>query len=153
VSVAGVLPSTCFTWLQASQACALSGKRLATNREWQDAAAGTPDGPPCVVSGNPVPTGASSVRLQLGRLRRSETSEYVADWVRPTHCPWYGVFSDDIMCLAGASTTASPGVISRGGGYYNLEQPPSGAGPLAVLASEPLTEGQYRFIVGFRCAR
>ncbi len=43
VSVAGVLPSTCITWFQAEQACRLSGKRLATNQEWQAAAAGTPD--------------------------------------------------------------------------------------------------------------
>jgi len=42
-SVAGVLPSTCLSWFQAEQACALSGKRLATNQEWQRAVAGTPD--------------------------------------------------------------------------------------------------------------
>src|SRR5215468_11330372 len=43
VSVAGVQPSRCITWFQANQACLLSGKRLLTNREWQGAAAGTPD--------------------------------------------------------------------------------------------------------------
>src|SRR5262249_15936363 len=34
VSVPGVLPSTCVSWFQAEQACALSGKRLVTNQEW-----------------------------------------------------------------------------------------------------------------------
>src|SRR5262249_33398940 len=43
VSVPGVQPSACLTWFQANQACLLSGKRLLTNREWQGAAASTPD--------------------------------------------------------------------------------------------------------------
>ena len=47
VSIPGVLPTACITWLQAAQACAVSGKHMATNREWQDAASGTPDGAPC----------------------------------------------------------------------------------------------------------
>ena len=42
-SVKGVGPSTFLTWFQAQQACALSGKRLLNNAEWQMAAAGTPD--------------------------------------------------------------------------------------------------------------
>src|SRR5262245_58215213 len=42
-SVSGVLPSACISWFQSAQACRLSGKRLLTNAEWQDAAAGTPD--------------------------------------------------------------------------------------------------------------
>src|SRR5262245_59800890 len=43
LSIPGVQPSACTTWFQANQACLLSGKRLLTNREWQGAAAGTPD--------------------------------------------------------------------------------------------------------------
>src|SRR5689334_8675408 len=43
LSIPGVHPSACITWFQAAQACRLSGKRLLTNLEWQDAAAGTPD--------------------------------------------------------------------------------------------------------------
>src|SRR5262245_32889466 len=41
-SVSAVFPSGCVTWFQAQQACALSGKRLLTNEEWQRAVAGTP---------------------------------------------------------------------------------------------------------------
>ena len=44
-SVAGVQPSRYITWFQAQQACAMSGKRLLTNAEWQMAAAGTVDTP------------------------------------------------------------------------------------------------------------
>src|SRR5437867_5951582 len=43
VSIPGVLPSACITWFQAKQACAISGKRLIRNGEWQRAAASTPD--------------------------------------------------------------------------------------------------------------
>ena len=43
VSIPGVQPTACTTWFRANQACLLSGKRLLTNREWQAAAAGTPD--------------------------------------------------------------------------------------------------------------
>ncbi len=36
-------PSKFMTWFQAQQACALAGKHLCSNGEWQTAAAGTPD--------------------------------------------------------------------------------------------------------------
>ncbi|MDD5307735.1 MAG: SUMF1/EgtB/PvdO family nonheme iron enzyme [Deltaproteobacteria bacterium] len=42
-SVTGVTPSGYVTWFQAEQACALAGKSLCTNEEWQAAAAGTYD--------------------------------------------------------------------------------------------------------------
>jgi len=42
-SVAGHSPSRFLTFFQAQQGCALSGKRLCTNGEWQAAAAGTAD--------------------------------------------------------------------------------------------------------------
>ena len=40
-SVAGEYPSAHMTWFQAQQACALAGKSLCTNAQWQAAAAGT----------------------------------------------------------------------------------------------------------------
>jgi hypothetical protein len=43
VSKPGLKPARYVTWFQAQQSCALSGKRLLTNAEWQMAAAGTPD--------------------------------------------------------------------------------------------------------------
>jgi len=42
-SRAGVTPSRQLSWFQAAQACALAGKHLCSNQEWQIAAAGTND--------------------------------------------------------------------------------------------------------------
>jgi uncharacterized protein YukE len=42
-AIKGVMPSRSMTWFQAAQACALSGKHLITNLEWQTAVAGTVD--------------------------------------------------------------------------------------------------------------
>ncbi len=43
-SVKNVMPTRWMTYFQAQQACALAGKHLCTNAEWQTAARGTPDG-------------------------------------------------------------------------------------------------------------
>jgi formylglycine-generating enzyme required for sulfatase activity len=42
-SIKNVKPSAYMTWFQAQGACALAGKRLCTNEEWQAAVAGTHD--------------------------------------------------------------------------------------------------------------
>lgn len=88
VSVAGVLPSNCTTWFQAAQACRLAGKRLLTNLEWQDAAAGTPDPgtdngtTDCKVTYGFVPTGsrASCVSAWGAYDMVGNAGEWVADW-------------------------------------------------------------------------
>src|SRR5262249_53409405 len=77
VSVPGVLPTACTTWFRAEQACALSGKRLPTNQEWQRAAAGTPDPGAaddetntCAGLAEPGEHGlARRVRVELGGVR------------------------------------------------------------------------------------
>lgn len=78
VSIPGVLPTTCTSWFRAEQACALSGKRLPTNQEWQRAAAGTPDpgaaddGITTCATNSPNPVFnrlAQRVRVELGRIR------------------------------------------------------------------------------------
>jgi hypothetical protein len=152
-SVAGVPPRFSVTWFQAQQALANSGKRLPTNAEWQMAAAGTPDHPgPCNTdSGTTWNTGSNPGCISnhgafdmVGNLR-----EWVADWVPgSTTCPGWGSFSDDVMCLSGATTTAqNPGIVIRGGDFLTG----SSSGPFAVdarwLAPPPFT------VPGFRGAR
>lgn len=73
--------------------------------------------------------------------------ELVADWVPfTTACPGWGGFSNDFMCLAGASTATGPGALFRGG-FFNSG---TGAGPFAI--GEALASGAFGG-VGFRCAR
>ena len=152
-SVAGVTPTATITWFQAQQACANAGKRLLTNAEWQMAAAGTPDdSTSCNTnSGSDANTGAFAgcvsnhgVNDMVGNL-----SEWVADWVpRSTACPGWGLFSDDLMCLAGADTTGGPGALIRGGDFNDG----SSAGVFAVDGfSQP--SSAVVGVVGFRCAR
>jgi formylglycine-generating enzyme required for sulfatase activity len=76
-------------------------------------------------------------------------AEWVADWVPlSTQCPFWASFSDDLMCLSGASETEpGPGALLRGGFFFG------GAvnGPLAVIGTVAPTRSQDVF--GFRCAR
>jgi formylglycine-generating enzyme required for sulfatase activity len=131
VSIPGVQPTACITWFQADQACALSGKRLLTNAEWQRAAAGTPD--PGTDNGTTncrINSGLTAVNTGSRLNCKSSwgafdmvgnVQEWVADWVpQSTACPgWGGGFSDDDMCFAGAETTLAigPGALIRGGSF------------------------------------
>jgi formylglycine-generating enzyme required for sulfatase activity len=159
VSLPSVTPAGFATWFQAQEACANSGKRLPTNAEWQIGADGTPD--PGPDNGTTDCNSAAIGAVSLTGKRTSCVSargafdmagnlyEWVADWVpRSTACPHWASFSDDEMCLSGASTTAlGAGALVRGGTF----QDGSFAGPLAVNAQFEA----FRSIdaVGFRCAR
>lgn len=159
VSVAGVQPTGCVTWFQAEQACALSGKHLLTNQEWQRAAAGTPDpgtddgGTDCNIGGlaHPLDTGSRArCTSNWGAFDMvGNVEEWVADWTaQPTACPGWGAFSDDGMCLAGAGTTATgPGALVRGGFFAGGF---SEAGVFALDVVAPARAGRG---IGFRCGR
>jgi formylglycine-generating enzyme required for sulfatase activity len=157
VSIPGVLPSTCVTWFQAEQACALSEKRLPTNQEWQRAAAGTPDvavddGATTCNFGNafgPVPTGSRfscisswGVYDMIGNV-----AETVGDWDElATNCQSW-VFGDT-FCSGGNSIAAGIGTPIRGG-YWDFGYPNGGVFHYnASIGADAAYENH-----GFRCAR
>jgi len=159
VSLPSEIPSTDITWFQAQEACANAGKRLPTNAEWQVGANGTPDPGPdngttdCNTASDGLSlagarTGCVSARGAFDMV--GNMAEWVADWVpAPTACPGWASFSNDQMCLAGASTTTNgPGALVRGGAFASLGGP--SAGPLAVHIFQPSHSNNF---VGFRCAR
>lgn len=160
VSIAGVTPSRFITWFQAAAAARNSRKRLPTNAEWQAAALGTPDtggaddGTTTCNTDNLVP-GASATGSRSGcvsdvgaRDMVGNVWELVADWVPlSTACPGWGGFSDDRMCLAGASTTSGPGALIRGGAW-------GGGTDAGVFTVEGLFQpSDSSSSVGFRCGR
>jgi formylglycine-generating enzyme required for sulfatase activity len=160
VSLPSESPSANITWFQAQEACANAGKRLPTSAEWQVGANGTPDPGPdngttdcnTASDGEASLTGArpSCVSARGAFDMVGNLAEWVADWVpQSTMCPGWASFSDDDMCLAGASTTQnSPGALVRGGAFASLGGPH--AGPLAVRDFPPFRMTSF---IGFRCAR
>jgi len=150
VSIPGVTPSAFLTWFQAAAAARNSGKGLPSNAEWQAAALGTPDGAPCNVSSFSVAdTGTAGCASDVGaRDMVGNLWEWVADWVpQSTHCPGWGGFSDDLMCLTGASTTSGPGALIRGGGFFY------GAFAGVFAVDGDITPSSAGFHIGFRAAR
>jgi formylglycine-generating enzyme required for sulfatase activity len=158
VSIPGVRPTACVTWLQAQQACGNSRKRLPTNAEWQLAVAGTPDPGPDngTTDCNSVAAfDASNTGSRSGCMSRwgafdmvGNVWEWVADWVPlSSTCGSWGGFSNDTQCFAGAATASGPGALARGGSFAGS----SGAGPLALHGDvQPSYADAF---LGFRCAR
>jgi formylglycine-generating enzyme required for sulfatase activity len=158
-SLPSEIPSTLITWFQAQEACANSGKRLPASAEWQVGANGTPD--PGPDNGTTDCNTASDQLASLTGARRDCVSalgafdmvgnlaEWVADWMpAATACPGWASFSNDQMCLAGASTSRNfPGALVRGGASVTFGQL---AGPLTVTEFPPMRVTNF---VGFRCAR
>ena len=156
------------SWFQAAQACALSGKRMLTNQEWQVAAAGTPDpgmddGATTCVTGTfagPAATGSrSQCRSNWGVFDMvGNVWEWVADWIDllPNCTDWQsteGISNGDRSCFGapggpgGAHDLQSiPGALFRGGNWVDG----LGAG---VFAVEPRALSVQLPDVGFRCAR
>jgi formylglycine-generating enzyme required for sulfatase activity len=174
VSKAGVRPSTSVTWFQAQQACALSGKWLLTNAEWQMAAAGTPDPgtdnrtTDCVVgSARAANTGSRSACVSNWSVNDmvGNVWEWVADWIQGpdgdaatvgtqwapdtvfTSSATYG--SDGIFGINEAfpSDDRFPAALIRGGGW--ILGPYAGVFALDASLGPSLSSGG----IGFRCAR
>jgi formylglycine-generating enzyme required for sulfatase activity len=165
VSIPGVHPSACITWFQANQACLLSGKRLLTNREWQGAAASTPDPgtdngtTDCNIStAAPVNTGSrSNCKSAWGVFDMvGNVDEWVADWAdrNDTACTnWTAqtpIAGSDFSCFGGDGSggfNQIPGALIRGGDFIDG----TGAGVFAVSSGEDPSFADSA--IGFRCAR
>lgn len=159
VSLPGVTPSASITWFQAVEACGNSRKRLPSSAEWQKAVTNTPDPGPdngttdcnTAGAGTVASTGSRSACVSsVGAFDMvGNLDEWVADWVpASTGCPGWGGFSNDHMCVSGASTTATgPGAIVRGGDSF--------LGPLAgpLEANSLNSPSTANPIFGFRCVR
>lgn len=169
VSKAGVLPSTDLTWFQAQQACALSGKRLLTNAEWQMAASGTPDPgtdnltTDCAVSSaDPANTGSRSACVSNWGANDmvGNVWEWVGDWIQGSSTNWnpstgnagmdYGtdyMLGTNPAFYQGTNSTNFPSAPIRGGSWGNG----AFAGVFALYADNGPS---YSFnSIGFRCAR
>jgi len=164
VSKAGVLPSASLTWFQAQQACALSGKRLLTNAEWQMAASGTPDNSNCNVSGGaPANTGANASCVSKYQVNDmvGNVWEWVGDWMQGNTNPWAPSiggaagtgYGSDLMhgtnpaVYQGAGSTNLPAALFRGGSFNDN----ASVGVFALNASHAPSDSDYS--IGFRCAR
>ena len=163
VSRAGVTPSASITWFQAQQACALSGKRLLTNAEWQMAAAGTPDSANCNVStAAAANTGANASCVSNYQVNDmvGNVWEWVADWMQGNTSPWapstgdagtgYGsdyMYGTNPAQWQGTNSTNMPVALFRGGGYDDGAY----AGVFALSADSAPSYSLSS--IGFRCAR
>lgn len=168
VSKAGVLPSTGLTWFMAQQACALSGKRLLTNAEWQMAAAGTPDLgvddkiSDCVIGTYEVAktgsrkscSSAWGVNDMVGNVW-----EWVADWIQgdyirwePSHGATNDLYGNDEMYGVNPANSQGggqnfPSALIRGGNFSIGQE--SGVFALHAHFSPAFLYSD----IGFRCAR
>jgi formylglycine-generating enzyme required for sulfatase activity len=160
VSIPGVLPTACTTWFQANQACALSGKRLVRNGEWQRAAAGTPDAGvspganDCNTnSGNPSNTGSrTNCKSAWGVFDMvGNAEEWVEDWgdLADNCTTWSPAFGSDLSCVGGPGSSYSnlPGAWLRGSAW-------GGNIYAGVFAVDGRFDPSFSSSgTGFRCAR
>jgi formylglycine-generating enzyme required for sulfatase activity len=159
-SVAGVTPRADITYFQAQQALANSGKRLATNAEWQAAVAGTPNSgstpgsEDCNTNSSAAePTGerANCVSRHGANDMIGNLSEFVGDWAEQSASSsangWGGAFGGDLVRYGDFADPGAPGPLVRGGEFNSF----ANAG--AFFVDVPLTITSSNPEIGFRGAR
>lgn len=170
LSKPGVLPSRQLTWFQANEACLLSGKRLATRREWLSAARGTHD-----AGADPGSSGACATQAAGPRKTAmaegcesawgaqdmiGNVSEWTDEWyagvgnadiiTRPWPSPDYGDdgtwnIASKAFPAVGPPVQGIPAAAQRGGDYGS-----GTAGGIFHLALH-LAPSNAQPEVGFRC--
>jgi formylglycine-generating enzyme required for sulfatase activity len=162
----GVTPSRFVTYFQAQQACALSGKRLCSDAEWQAAALGSPDGgcttggaaPKATGSAAPCASDAGALDMtgnlreivadwqQLGTYWKNTNGEQTTDWPAG-----YGDGQDVARGINGTTAEPAkaglPAMLLRGGSFGDG----AAAGPYALSAEAAPVHSDAR--TGFRCCR
>jgi hypothetical protein len=133
-SVTGEVPSRMMTWFQAEEACALAGKRLCGNDEWQTAVAGTTDpgsssggGGACITAA-PLPRatglGVACVSAWGAEDMIGNAAEYTSDWegMDPAtgNLATNATYGDDYMYYVSPASWQGgglnfPAVVIRGG--------------------------------------
>ena len=147
-SVDAAIPTAYMTWFQAQQACALSGKTLCTNDQWQAAAAGTPEVDCHVNAGAPSNTGTHpdcestwGAQDMVGNLW-----EWVADW--QGHPGWNGPamtftseYGDDLYAAGGPDADAMA-AFGTSGSWRPMSPAMPGLGDSAAEADGPAAFGR-----------
>ena len=158
-SVSGVAPRADITYFQAQQALANSGKRLATNAEWQMAVAGTPNSGQApgsedcnTSSAGAEPTGerANCISRHGANDMIGNLGEFVADWDEQATGganQWNSPFGGDFVKFGDFADPGVPGPLVRGGDFNSN----NGAGAFSV--DVPLNIINSDDEVGFRGAR
>ena len=116
-SSSGTQPSAHMTWFQAAAACALAGKHLCTNGEWQLAALGTPDDSFSCVLGKTYSEVTGNRKKCESLFGARDMVGNLTEWV-----DWWGAAGPTWINKIVEHTTAWPLSTSSTGKHFGLDK-------------------------------